>query len=267
MKKITAILAALALAAAFTACGSVDESSVKETKSPIASQPAEEKKSGSDASVTADEAAKLAESAADVSEAAVDESSDQVVETDIVEPDIDIPDYSLVNDAQFTGPDGTVFTFGELRNYGYANYTDGYFYCIVPDGGGAGSVYYTLHYTSDGQNWETADDFIQALNGEANYFGMDNGTLVKFEFKTAENNIFPKVINYTFDPETQTLSSTVYADLFDGLFTLADGSPVTEDSVLRYDVGYGGGRTFGCTVIDTLTGDTLYDGQITLPEE
>lgn len=267
MKRSIAVIAALALAAAFTACGSVDESSVTEKKSPIVSQSAEEEKSGSDASVTADEAEKLAESAADVSEAAVDESSDQGVETHIVETDTDMPDYSLANDAQFNGPDGTVYTYGELRNYGYANYSDGYFYCIVPEGGGAGSVFYSLHYSADGTNWETGGDFLQMLNGEADYFGMDNGTIVKFEYKTAENNILPNVINYTFDPATYTLSSETYTGLFDGLFTLADGSPVTEDSDLRYDIGYGGGRTFGCTVIDNTTGDTLYDGQITLPEE
>ena len=265
MKKILSALIALSLAAAMTACGSTDESSSESNaKAPAAEQTVSSEAEAKPAESEPEEAEPEETGDTDTSEAENvenDTSSEEEMHKKAVEA---IQPFA---DVEFSSGFDEKYTFMQLYDMGLANITAGVPYCLVPEGASAGSSYYTLHYTEDGQEWKVSETFFQTLAGKNFYFAADDGNIVKIEWQTAETNALPQAIVYSLDVTDYTMTPTkTYDTLFNDLVKKPDGSEYTSPTAYQFDVTYDGGKTYSCVFMDIETEQTLFDGQITLPD-
>ena len=271
MKKILTALIALSLAAAMTACGSTDDPSsesaapkaAEQTSSAAAEDNTAEKEEDKPEESAAENTAAEDTSAEDTSEAEAetDAASNEELHKQAVEA---IKPFA---DVEFTSGFDEKYTFMQLYDMGLANITAGMPYCLVPEGASAGSSYYTLHYTEDGQEWKVSETFFQTLAGKNFYFAADDGNIVKIEWQTAETNALPKAIVYSLDVSDYTMTpSKTYDTLFNELVKKPDGGEYTTPTAYQFDVTYDGGKTYSCVFMDIETEQTLFDGQITLPD-
>lgn len=245
MKRLIAVIASLSLAAMLASCGTAEDpsSTAKKTASSKAEQTTE------DASSQAEKEPQAEPEEPDPSEES-QELEESETETDVT---VDFADVTFTNTA------GEEVTYDDVASIGQACTTeDGLTYCFVSDGAGAGSVYYKVFYTEDGQEWKESETPLKVNNGENDFWSCEDGTIVGFEFRTAENRAYPKAVVYSFDKDTHSVSAQEYTDVFNSV-TDAAGNPLTDPSTYDFTVVSSfPGREFECQFYD-LDGNLLAD--------
>ncbi len=246
MKKLIAVIASLSLAAALVSCGTAEDSS------------SQAKKVSSKAEQTSEIVSSQAEEEPQA-EPVEEDPSEESQELDESEAEPEPEPADTFAGVTFKNSAGEEVTYEEAASSGLAAAADdGSAYCFVADGAGAGSVFYKVFYTEDGQEWKETDAPLRVLNGRNSFWSCEDGTIVGFEFRTAESRAYPKAVVYSFDKATHSVSAQEFPDVFNSV-TDAAGNPLTDQNAYDFEVAANpSGREFECRFYD-LDGNLFAD--------
>ena len=252
MKKKILFVLALSAVMSLASCGAADDGSA-DSKSAAAvtvteggeeSAPAEETTTPTETETAETEVSSAAEESSAAETASAAESA---------------AESSADSSASPTGVISTAngdITYDELVINGLANQTkDGVYYALVNDGGGAaGSTYYTVYTSEDGNTWEKSEHYYQEPNGDNTHLPLNDGRMLVFTYDSAYNEPYPYAWILTLNGDA--ISVEEKQDFFSNV-KYDDETPITEGGHMEYYVTYDGGYRITVTMTSE-NGNTLY---------
>lgn len=139
----------------------------------------------------------------------------------------------------FATPNGD-FTYEQLYDMGLANFADGVYFALIPEGGGAGHAYYSVFTSADGMEWEQGEPYSE-LNGKNIHIALDDGRILLFSYMTAACEPYP--VAYVLELSRDGVAVEEKPHYFDAL-TFEDGSPLDAYGEVAFGVIYEGGYSF-----------------------
>lgn len=194
-----------------------------------------------------------------VTEAVSSEETETVTETELPEPE-DPETYeellaTVDRSYEFETPNGEV-TFGERLDAGFGNVTgDGRAFCVIPNGGGAGNVYFDCYYTVNGGGSWSESARIQMFTGKMQAFAVEDGRVVVINAAFALSDELPiaYILSLEEGEEGFSISCDEDKDYFKAFTGFNNGNRC--DVSVRYD----GGLNLMIAMKDSESGEAVYE--------
>lgn len=224
MNKKMLFILSLAAAMSLSACGEVGGTITIED---ISSASAEDQTPENDTSYDDDE------------DAAPSEPEPEQEDSGEQQEDNSAPDTAADEPFVFSTPNGD-FTYEQLYDLGLANFADGEYFALIPEGGGAGHAYYSVYTSADGREWKQGEPYSE-LNGKNTHIALDDGRIMLFSYMTAACEPYPVAYVLTLTDGGAAVEEKPH--YFDAL-TFEDGSPLDAYGEVTFGVIYNGGYSF-----------------------